>query len=381
MFQYKLLEITTIYEAYLRSFYAKNQDTEGLSYDALYQLFVQDCFADGDFVHRYLNRMGIETALIFYNNKQLQAKWKPELSNCSSFEILMAQLRNFKPDIIFISCFSEFSREQFIEMKNYDTTKKIKLVGYIFFYISDDIRRNLDLFDQIYTGGSYFIELFKKEGIEAKLLRHAFEPSVYMENKSEKRKDEIVFPGNIFVGKKVHSNRLDMLNALIECGVPWSFYGEISNIAESSKWGKIRGKICPNREQRISRLILEENKYNCYPSVFGKDYYRVLSENLICVNSHISIEWGAGNMRMFEATGMGACLLTDDRAENSEIFEVDKEIVTYSSLEEFKDKVKWLLNDTNKTKEIAKAGQEKTFKIHSYENKALALNEYLQELF
>lgn len=86
-------------------------------------------------------------------------------------------------------------------------------------------------------------------------------------------------------------------------------------------------------------------------------------------------------MRMFEATGMRTCLLTDAREENAEIFEVDKEIVTYSTMEEFQDKVKWLTEHPEQAAQIAKAGQEKTFRVHSYKNKALALNESLQELF
>lgn len=86
-------------------------------------------------------------------------------------------------------------------------------------------------------------------------------------------------------------------------------------------------------------------------------------------------------MRMFEATGMGACLLTDAKEENAMLFEVDKEIVTYSDMGEFQDKVKWLVENPAQAIKIAKAGQKKTLQVHSYRNKALKLNEYLQELF
>ena len=143
--------------------------------------------------------------------------------------------------------------------------------------------------------------------------------------------------------------------------------------------GKWKNKILYRKESEIVDKINESS--NHYDNVYGMEYYDILASGLVCVNSHVSaVKWGAGNMRMFEATGMGTCLLTDDKKENQDLFEIDKEIVTYANLEEFKDKLKWLMNYPDEAKKIGKTAQKKTLEVHTYKNKAYLLNEYIQEL-
>lgn len=384
MIQYRLLEITTTYDAYLDFFYEKNRNVDAFSYEELYSLFVSDAFAESDFIHRYLREIGIESKVVFYNNLKLQRKWKEEFADCEPFEIVMNQIRDYEPDVIYISDVTIMSREQLLTIKEYADSIKAKLVGFCFFLpTAQNVISVIDLFEQIYTGAQHYVDLYRKKGINAKLLRHAFDSSVYERCASECRKKEVVFLGNVFLGKDVHSNRLDMLKALIDSEVPYSFYGGIYGAENNgSVLRRIKNIIYPSKEQRLLYLIKNGNRQNHYPNIFGIDYYRILSEKLICVNCHIAaIGQGAGNMRMFEATGMGTCLLTDAKDENAALFEIDKEIVTYSNMEEFRDKVKWLIENPDRAAQIAKAGQEKTFRVHSYRNKALTLNEHLQELF
>lgn len=384
MVQYRLLEITTTYEAYLNFFYEKNKNTDLLSYEELYSLFIEDCFAESDFIHRYMREMGIESKVVFYNNLKLQRKWKEEFADLEPFEIVMNQIKDYEPDVIYISDIAILSREQLLQIKNYADSKKAKLVGFYFFLLTDkNVMGVIDLFDQVYTGAQYYVDAYREKGINAKLLRHAFDFSIYEKCAGEYRKREVVFLGNVFLGRDIHSNRLDMLKALIDSGVPYSFYGEIYGGEDGGTvLRRIRNSICPSKEQRLLHLIRNGNRQNHYPNTFGIDYYRILAKQLICVNCHIAaIGQGAGNMRMFEATGMGACLLTDAKDENTALFEIDKEIVTYSNMEEFRDKIKWLMENPDQAAQIAKAGQEKTFRVHTYRNKALALNEHLQELF
>ncbi len=84
---------------------------------------------------------------------------------------------------------------------------------------------------------------------------------------------------------------------------------------------------------------------------------------------------------MFEATGMGACLVTDYREENADLFIPDEEIVIYHNYDELVEKVEYLIHNPNVASEIAKKGQVKTLNTHTYKNKAKKINEYFQELF
>ena len=86
-------------------------------------------------------------------------------------------------------------------------------------------------------------------------------------------------------------------------------------------------------------------------------------------------------MRLFEVTGVGTCLLTDWKKNIGELFEPDKEIVTYSSLEECSEKVKWLRNNPKACKEIAEAGQARCLRDHTFAQRVLELDEIIRKEF
>src|SRR3989338_4809198 len=86
-----------------------------------------------------------------------------------------------------------------------------------------------------------------------------------------------------------------------------------------------------------------------------------------------------GNMRMFEATGVGCCLLTDTGKNLTNLFEKDREVVTYTSIEECIEKVCFLIEHDIVRREIAIAGQKRTLRDHTVMNRAIQINEILQK--
>ena len=52
-----------------------------------------------------------------------------------------------------------------------------------------------------------------------------------------------------------------------------------------------------------------------------------------------------------------------------QIFEENREIITYESKEEALDKYNYLINHPDELDKIAKAGQLRTLKEHTYENR------------
>ncbi len=86
----------------------------------------------------------------------------------------------------------------------------------------------------------------------------------------------------------------------------------------------------------------------------------------------------ASNMRLFEATGVGSCLVTDWKANLNRLFEPDREIVTYESADECAEKVKWLLAHPEERRTIALAGQRRTLKDHSYMQRRVQLDDLIR---
>ena len=173
-----------------------------------------------------------------------------------------------------------------------------------------------------------------------------------------------------------HYTRLDMIDVVLKNRIPLNCYIDISGVNDL-----IYDRINDSRAGKKYMNILSDLIGHVKPSLYGLEYYEALQSCLIALNMHSHlIKNGAGNVRMFESTGVGACLLTDRRDGNKDIFEEDKEIVAYSSYDEMIDKIKWLLDSPDKAKEIAKAGQKRTLENYTYRNKAIMLNEYIQEL-
>jgi Uncharacterized protein conserved in bacteria len=85
----------------------------------------------------------------------------------------------------------------------------------------------------------------------------------------------------------------------------------------------------------------------------------------------------AANLRLFEVTGSGSCLLTDWKENIEKFFKPDEEIVCFKTPEECAEKIKWLIENPGKCKEIAVKGQKRTLHDHSYHQRALLLNEII----
>jgi spore maturation protein CgeB len=81
----------------------------------------------------------------------------------------------------------------------------------------------------------------------------------------------------------------------------------------------------------------------------------------------------AGNMRMFEATGVGSCLLTDNKKNMEDLFISNEEVIVYNGFDDCLVKIKWLLNNESERIKIAKAGQARTLNTHSVETRCKLL--------
>ena len=116
-------------------------------------------------------------------------------------------------------------------------------------------------------------------------------------------------------------------------------------------------------------------------AVFGLEMYQTLRKSKVTFNHHIDISANsASNMRLFEATGVGACLITDWKNNLKEFFVPEQEVVTYKSVDECVEKVKWLLRHPQERQMIAKAGQARTLKDHTFGQRAVQLDKIIKSL-
>ena len=99
---------------------------------------------------------------------------------------------------------------------------------------------------------------------------------------------------------------------------------------------------------------------------WGREMYQILRKSRITLNHHGDIAPYANNMRLYEATGIGALLVTDWKENLHEMFEPGKEVVAYRTPEECVDLVKYYLDHDEEREVIAHAGQQRTLREHTY---------------
>ncbi len=108
--------------------------------------------------------------------------------------------------------------------------------------------------------------------------------------------------------------------------------------------------------------------------------YNLFSGSKIVLNYHVGVAGNyAGNMRLFEVTGIGSCLLTDNKKNMSDLFDIDNEVVVYDNAEDCIRKANWLLEHEENRKQISAAGHARTLKSHTIENRCGLIVEILND--
>jgi spore maturation protein CgeB len=94
--------------------------------------------------------------------------------------------------------------------------------------------------------------------------------------------------------------------------------------------------------------------------------YEVLASSRVALNHHGDVGPYANNLRMFEATGMGALLITDWKPNLGDYFDVGREVVAYHSADECAELVDHYVAHEDERAQIAAAGQSRTLAEHTW---------------
>jgi spore maturation protein CgeB len=108
----------------------------------------------------------------------------------------------------------------------------------------------------------------------------------------------------------------------------------------------------------------------CQGEACGIEMFALLRRTSISINAHIATAKGfAANMRLFEATGAGSCLVTESASNLGDFFEPDYEVVSYKSIDECVEKVGWLLAHPDEQAAIAERGRKRVLQQHLYKHR------------
>lgn len=353
----KILIIDSYYGDFLDNVYKKNPELIKASYAEQRERLLAEQFGTADFYSKHFKKLGHEAEDLITNNEIMQKQWAKENNvryRESHFQkiprirkyfktnwetkILEAQIIKFRPDIIFSHDLS--LKPVFL--------KKIKkyaklLVGQIASKLPH--RECLECFDVIVSSLPHYVEKFRSWGIQSEYQPLAFEPTILDRVAKTTKRYDVVHIGGY---GSIHDERNKILESAAK-KVKIDFWGYgIEWLHEDSQ-------------------ILK----NYHGQVWGLDMYTILYNSKITTTKHIAHVAGpyANNMTLYEATGCGCMLITDLKDNLHELFEIGKEIETYTSAEELAEKIKYYLAHEDERKKIAQAGQARTLKDHTFEKR------------
>ncbi len=111
----------------------------------------------------------------------------------------------------------------------------------------------------------------------------------------------------------------------------------------------------------------------CYRGkhIFGEEAVKIYNASDIVLDINEGNEHRSFYVtpRVFEVPASGAFLLTSNDAYLSDLYEIGKEIICYNNVDELTDLVRYYLEHQEERKEIAKRGQQRAYREHTYENR------------
>ncbi len=364
----KIQLLTDYYPPFLYQFYKKHPEFYHLSYSSMLELLLKEYFADTGAAYFHLIKHGHEARIIVVNCEPLQKRWAEEngLSYSASSwekEIAFAQITSFRPEVFYIeSVFRYFG----------DFIRQIKpFCKMVVAWISTPLSNNLALndIDLIISSTPKFVDNFRQMGIRSEYMLPAFDVRVLKEIQNpQPKRYPFTFVGGL---GSAHVNRKRALEFLVKhSDIKIWGYGYKVNYPRRS-WSYFRNRIFPDNAALLEHYEGE---------LWGLEMYEVLQSSLITFNIHEALlEGHVGNMRMFEASGVGTLLLNDHGHNISALFEPGKEIETYHHLEEALEKIHYYQQHPEKAIEMGLKAQERTLKQYNYDVFVSNLVEYIKK--
>src|SRR6202140_1900634 len=256
-------------------------------------------------------------------------------------DILLAQIEEFRPDLVLNQDVFHVDTRLMRRIRSIGSPILVGQVG-----IEPSRGEDWTVYDLLISQLPATVKFFRNLGVRAEVNHLAFEPAVLdVLPEMPAAAIDVSFVGSVSVD---HLQRIALLEAVAER-------------YDLKLWG--------NRPQALPAA---SPLHRCFQGeVWGAEMYQVLRRSRITLNSHIDLAGReAGNMRLFEATGVGTFLLTDFKENLDTLFAPDREVAVWRSVEDCLKIIERMISDDSGRAAIARSGQTRTLAQHTYRHRA-----------
>jgi glycosyltransferase involved in cell wall biosynthesis len=343
----KVFLLTEYYPQYLDSFYRRN-DLSHLGYQEHLEALLQDRFGDFVSYRNHLRKLGHEAVMVIGNDSALQRKWLKERGvrrpawGMNKKDIVLLQIQEFSPDFFFMDSIFDYYG---------DFLKRVSgITKNIFTWVSCPYSDGLDFSNIacIISSAVPFVKRFRERSLNSEILKAAFDGDIIPALDNEKTMD-VSFIGGL--SRSTHTRRVKGLEHLVAKGIDLKVFG----------YG-LKKSFLPFFTSPLWLSYGGER--------WGMDMLKTLNNSKISLNFHIDVAQGfGGNMRLYEATGCGSLVMTENTPDMKELFEPGKEIVVYDSFDDLADKIRYFLSHGQELEDISKRGHKACLEKHGYDNR------------
>lgn len=332
----------TLYPDYLRGFYPAHPKLLAAPFQAQVDALL-DGFSDLHIFSRRLKGLGFETGEAIINDLPSQGSWLrengvPVTASTGFQDVLIAQIDEFKPDILYTTDVLALNRGLFARLKH----RPKVVAGWRGFPMPagtdlshyDLILTSFDrIFDEAKACGARKVERFHPGFSETSPIIAAPRAQAF----------DVMFSGSV-TGH--HTRRIALLNTIADM---------------SRDEGFSFGLFMPDAGM-LSPFARSLNQ----AALWGPGMLRAMRNAGMVINIDID-EFGnqPPNMRLIEATGAGAFLLTPDHPDLPQFFEPGAEVETFRTPQELIAKIRYYLKEPEARLAIAERGQRRCLKDHS----------------
>ncbi len=368
----KIIFVDTYYPVFLKSFWQRNKGLGDRSYKHIRRKLLEVSFGTSDFFSFNLRKLGYDTEDLIINDEILQKRWAQEnrirvdanglFSKLQSLpyvnkilgqpgwleQIALEQIKRADADIVYFQDLGVLTPQALRKVKKYCRL----LVGQIASPLP--AKESLKCFDLIITSFPHYVKTLRQMGIKSEYHKLAFEPRVLKKVGMQKRIYDVTFIGSF---TPYHQKGTKILE-------------KVAREVPIHIWGQGLEFLSP----------LSPLRKNYHGEAWGLEMYKILAQSKIVLNRHIGVSGKyANNMRLYEATGMGAMLLTDYKNNLDDLFIVDRETVSYKNATQLLQKIRYYSKNINQRQKIAQNGQTKTLKVHNYSRRMKELAEIIEK--
>jgi len=365
----RLLHVTTYAPDLLQTHYERTPELAGAPYQVQHERVLALLYSWSDFIVARVRARGGAGAAIVANDTRAQQQWAREhgAGETSRDAILLKQIAHERPDVLFFQDSYSFSPELVREAKRLLPRGAIVSAYSGLASIPPRPPGMLGELDVLVVAGWPIADQFPTRARQTVVMGHGFEPAILDRVPDTGPRLAASFIGQL--GTTLHAERRELLETVARA-VPLTLYSATLRATPKAALRQFAAAVVRRRLNAHLALMRSPLNRGVLPPVYGAEMYGVLRRSDISFNQQGgNVPFYVPNMRLFEVTGCGSCIVTDARPGIEKLFAPDAEIVTYRSKDDLGEKVKWLADHPRERAAIAVAGQRRTLRDHTFHSR------------